>query len=297
MVKRKRGRRIVYLSDSDDEFVSYRRKVGRKKRTGEMARLTIGELKEQAREVLPIYELLEDSVAVEKFLKTRISEFTYLQDKFSQMPVSEMEEYWRTVDNATKLTLYLKIVALYVSMKKIAKEVCKEIKKEYTSTIASKYTQEKIMLIFRKAVSGVRAMKGRGKFGTTNKCPTVLLSQRQQVMRQELKGIKVGSQAARDKMAQINADDNLLNGGSASRSWKKCVTALEAIVLDPTRDLFNFGRRRFIIDKKWGVKFAPGTTFTNPGDQASGAEDMTKPGQQANGWSQAYGAKVGTNKM
>lgn len=243
----------------DDEYLDKYRKRGRGKkrslysrrasaRTGDANRLTIAELKSDAKKLMPIYELLEDSVAVEAFLKKRIAEFSYLKDKFSQMTVDDIVKYWDSAEGNTKLQLYGKIAGLYVEMKKIAKEVCKEIKQEYTSTLASKYTIESIMFIFRRAASGMKSMRGRARFGTSNKCPDILLSPRQYAMRKALKGIKVGSEAAKKAMSSVGGD----TGGSKARSWKKCVTALEAICLDPNVNYKS--EPAFTIHKKWGVK-------------------------------------------
>lgn len=255
--KRKRSSPLEDVYDSEEDGytrVSYRKR--RVARTGEYNRLTVGELRSNAIDLMPIYELLEDSVAVEQFLKKRISEFTYLQDKFSQMTVDQIVKYWDGTDADTKLALYTKIASLFADMKKIAKEVNKDIRKEYTSTLASQYTVERIMMIFRKAAAGMKSYKGRAKYGTTNKAPDVVLSEKQQNMRKLLKGVKVGSSEATTKMKEVVGT----NVGSRSKLWKRCLTALEAICVDPVmRNVVTTnGKPTFIfpytIHKKWGVQ-------------------------------------------
>lgn len=233
---------------------------GRRKRRGRMAsrsgedlRNTVGEYRQQARELMPIYELLEDSVAVEKLLKDRIEEFNYIKDKTSQLDYDKVVAFVSTnngsiAGNDVRLGLIDKIGAFYVKMKKVAKDVSKEIKKEYTSSVASHYTLEYIMMIFRKAAAGMTSYKGRGKWGSNpkHKCPDALLSAKEAAVRKAFKkagGVKVGTSAATAIVSKLKAAGAAT---SKARQWKNCLSPLEALVL--------VRGSNFHVNKKWGVQ-------------------------------------------
>lgn len=250
MVKRRSAcRRRRPTQSSCDDGVCGRRRKNRltSRRSGDDLRNTVGEYRQQARELMPIYELLEDSVAVEKLLKDRIEDFNYIRDKTSQLTYSKVVEFLGngTLPNGDdRSNLVMKIIAFYQKMKKVAKEVSKEIKKEYTASVASQYTLERIMFIFRKAAAGMTSYKGRGRWGAhkDHKCPDFLLSKKQQQVRDLFKNkkMKVGSAEASAAMKGITG-----NGQSHARNWKNCMSPLEAMVLFHNIDVK--------ISKKWGV--------------------------------------------
>ncbi len=251
MVKRRsacRRRRRPTQSSCDDGMCGRRRKNRlTSRRSGEDLRNTVGEYRQQARELMPIYELLEDSVAVEKLLKDRIEDFNYIRDKTSQLSYSKVVEFLgngQLPNGDDRFNLVTKIIAFYAKMKKVAKDVSKEIKKEYTASIASQYTLERIMFIFRKAAAGMTSYKGKGFWGRhkDHKCPDAIMSKKQQAMRElfKTKKMKVGTAEASKAITGLTG-----NGKSHARNWKNCMSPLEAMVL--------FLNVPVKISKKWGV--------------------------------------------
>lgn len=189
--------------------------------TPDQMRMTNEELQRSAKYLAPVNHFLNDSEQLSNFLKTRLKHFTYIRDNFSQILPDEVLSI---AVRASEADLII-ILETYTEMRALAKEVSRNIRNEYSYSIGKEFKYDKVMNLFRRALAGMKAMKGP-RYGEFYACPTEYLSQKQQVLRQQK--LRVGSNESL-QLLRSNEFKQLSGSGSRAKSWKNSVSALEAI--------------------------------------------------------------------
>lgn len=206
--------------------VKRREFYARAKGTPEQMRMTAAEIQRTVNYLEPMNHFLNDANQLANFLKDRLTHFQYIRDNFSQLSPQEVVNAGTLNDQEQAMVL-----DTYEELRALAREVSRNIRYEYSPTVARQFSYECVMKIFRRAIGGLKSLKGQN-YGEMYPCPTEFLSQKQQILRQ----YKYAPGSAASKQLLTSQDyKNLPGTGSKAKSWKHSVSALEAMCCSQSR--------------------------------------------------------------